>query len=221
MVSFLKYYVSNLVKKWQALIVFVPKVISGAFEIFSISLPKHNEILIFLANLEALYQHYFLWILLLYFIIVNFWITFDLWKKNNLMEGESIPTGLNDDYEVIADFVREVTPANYNSFIVKLKRAYKFYIKQNSVKNIICTHFSVYHSIDVIIKDCHKQRTIPRSTNTTSLIDAFNKNYKEINRLNDEIGKNKSINPDTLSVYSLIQETNNNLQSLFPYYTKI
>ncbi len=219
MTNFLKYYFRRLSKRWWLIVVLIPKLLPQALELYTFYFPEDTETPVNVTNLIDKYAQDFPWILLLTFILANILITFDLWKKLEQMKEESVSTGLNDDYEAIADWVRVISPTKYDGFMKKLKIAYKHYTKQNSVNNIICTHFSVYRLIDEIIKDCYKEKTIQRSTNTTQLTDAFIDNYKEFNRLNDEIGKNNPIDTDIFSANKMIRNTNDNLRSIFPYYS--
>lgn len=215
--EFLRFYINNLWKNFWILFISLPYLVPQAVKL----LRDWGVAEFYPAKVESVFndnKKYLIWLMPISFIFANVKISFDLWKKNMDLSTDSVATGLNDDYDALADWVRIISPTKYDSFMKKLKLAYKQYTKQSSVNRIISTHFSVYSLINKIIKDCYRERFIQRSTSTTQLTDGFIDKYNEFDRLNSEIGKSNPISIDLNDINKLIHDTNNNLGSIFSYH---
>lgn len=219
MLNFLKHYFVNLFKQWWFIVVLISGAPPKILEVYSSYFPNDTETPARLLLSVEQYSRYFPLILVLAFIIANISIAYGLWKENISLKLTPIPTGLGDDYEMILDLVKLISPQKYDLMLGKLQIAFKHFTKQN-LKNIICSHFGVYYAINSILEDCYRNRTIQRSIEVTPLIESFTNNYEEFSKLNDAVGRNDQIVVDTILVNKQILDITDNLRSIFSYYSK-
>ena len=100
-----------------------------------------------------------------------------------------------------------------------MERAYKNLSAEKDLKLIINTHFCAYKVIYDIINDMYKKqdKRLVISQESTEIKLKFDDNFRELQEYNKLIGCNNNVNQELHKIRILINNINDNLNSLFGY----
>jgi len=213
MLEFLKYYWQTVLRKGWSFLLGVPYLLKFVPE-FDLAYGFNISPIIKILNDYLI--PWWKWIIIFVFFLLHVKAIYDLWKRKEspLLQGD-IP----DKYENIAKkldiFLGEKTMqiredfAHGNECLTGEVR--------KDINTAICIHFGAYKNIRDGFQNLLRNGKITMTTEMSTIKEKFEMNYSYLKKYNDDVGRNNSSTINYHDIRKLIDDINDNLNSLFAH----
>lgn len=220
-IEFLEYYFLKIIKNWWIIIIFIPDFIQKILGLDSLYFSsRHSKEIEDVLNWLS---PWWIWVALIAFWFIHLRIIYKLWKEDT---SSPTPTGQYDSipesYTNIIRRLEKLMPENPERVRENFARGYKCLTEPDSrdIKTAISIHFNAYKIIrDFLIAYFTEMSVnVQISIKISQIRTKFEDNLSKLEEYNNEIGQNNNLQIGEYEVRQLIENINNNLNSLFAHF---
>jgi hypothetical protein len=214
MLNFIKFYYHKVIRRWWSFFIFIP-----------ILLPKTSEFASFylgsdipnFQKLTSILSPWWKWITILVFLLANIHVIYEVWKEKK-DESSSKDDQIPEKYVNISKKLDHLLPSKSVQIREGFSSGYKCLteLKNKDLNTAICVHFGAYKEIRLFLRDLLKNGN-EVTVEVLQIRSKFEANCSQLEEINNDIGTNSNPIRNEHDVQKLIDDINDNLNSLFTH----